>query len=450
MALFAKTGYNASIMETPTHHSSAPWYTKPVMLIIFGIVLLASITAGLLVRQHRSGKQSTAVNSSVKLYYNDGKTLLWQSGQDQGKNSGFISFVDGQLKKKYGADYQNQGEWRVTTTLDPQLQKVAEDQLSANADAMQRQNLKTSAFVAQTVGTGQVVSWVDNTLGEPKTTVQAKTMLGSLQIPFTYAAFMSKTGLALDATLEDVQKALPGYPCTNRDLKNGGNCMYNFDQRYMGPIPARQALAGARWVPTARAVVQTDAMTQNSGTPKITLDMTKKLGADAACYVDEALTKTTACYLAAALGDGYFSTPLAMTRAYATLANKGTKLEQTTMTEVSLNGKVRQAWKQSAGASVVSPEIAQSLTGALSDAGQSYITRKDAFVTPKGEPLATVGGFNNDGTLTSAVQYSDKYVAGFWGTLAPNSMQGSSMQQVALPVTSGWFNQASKLSLPAL
>jgi membrane peptidoglycan carboxypeptidase len=413
------------------------WRKKPGAVIVILIVIVAlSISAAAVFGRHAQPSVK-----AISLYYNDGKTLLWKTGQDKGNKVSFIDYVTEQLKAKYGADYANQGEWRVTTTLDNKLQKVAEDQVAQQTSALQKANIEKTAFVAEDPISGQVVSWLDNSIGEQQATVRSKTVVGTLQLPFTYAAFMDKTGKSTDTMLNDVQEKLPGYPCTSRNAPSqGGNCLYNFDQRYLGPVSVKQALAGGRLVPAVQAAVQTDGNNMIGATH--VSDMMKKMGSDSGCYLDAKAATKTDCYVSSSFGDGVLATPLSMTQAFATLANNGAKTEQATILQVFLNGQVKQSWRLPQPTQTISQPIANGLTASLSDASLSYITHKELF-DANGQPLAVVGGFNNDGTISSGVQYSAKYVAGFWAsTSKAGTVAGSPVQQTVLPVTHGWLSQA--------
>lgn len=425
--------------NTPyTQPTITPWYKKPLAVVaLFILILVIVVGLGLAIRGHQSPSMK-----AVKLYYSDGKTLVWQTGQDKGNKTSLIDYVDEQLQTKYGATYQDQGEWHVTTTLDSKLQKVAEDQVAEQTSALQKANIQKTAFVAEDATTGQVVSWIDNSLGEHQATVRSKTAVGTLQLPFTYAALMDKTRQGTDTMLKDTQEKIPGYPCTSRAAPTqGGNCLYNFDLRYLGPISIKQALAGGRLVPAAQAAAQIDG--DNVAGITHASSMMKKMGGDSACYANVEHDTKTDCYISSAFGDGVFATPLSMTQAFATLANGGAKAEQTTILQVSLNGQTRQNWRQLQPTQTVSKDIAAGLTASLSDPALSYITHKDLFTTTNGTPLATVGGFYNDGTLSSAVQYSSKYEAGFWATTSKSStVAGSPVQQTVMPVTHGWLSQA--------
>ena len=418
------------------------WYKQPITYVVFGILLVVSIIAGLMLNKsigaNGSGKGGSA---ALTLYYRDGSTVLWQTGQQPGELTDFIAAIQQQLKTKYGPNFQSEGTWKVTTTLDNSLQTVAKDQIDAQKSKLTAANTQQTAFVAEDVTNGQVVSWVDNAIGGQKPTVRSKTLVGGLQLPFTYAAYLENTGLSTDTILNDVQAKLPGYACNNiQPPQKGGNCLFNYDFLYKGPIALKAALAQGRNVPAAQAAADIDAKYNTAGGTNVSAT-TRKMGADAKCYFDDKHSQETQCYISSAFGEALYATPLGLTEAYATLANGGARPEQTTILKVTKDGQTRQEWRNLKPTQAISKDIASQLTAAASDPSLSYLPKKDLFTTKKGTSLATLSGLTNDGSTTSGMQYSSKYAAGFWG-MRPGATNKGTVAQDLLAVTHAWFEQA--------
>ena len=406
-------------------------------LNIFVIAVIICLIGGLYYHRHRT-QPVLLSKQSITLYYNDGKTVLWQStAANKTTPPAFAAYVESRLGAMYGSSYEAQGVWRVTTTLDQGLQAAAQKQLQLHANDFTTTSASTTAFAAENVTNGAIVAWISGPNAGEADNVRRPTDSGTLQLPFTYAAFLEHTPNATSTVLNDVLGPLPGWPCTNRELPaDGGNCLRNYDQQYDGPITLYQALAGQRLVPAA-------AEANQLGVDK-TLATATAMGENGKCYLDDGLSYPTQCYLSATLGDGLFAAPQSMLQAYATLANAGNKLPQITFSHITLNGKVKYSLKPPAPQRAISAATAKAITAILSDANANHPLAADGlFAARTGTKLAVVAGRTNYGEAASAVQFSDKYAAGFWATTgAIDRPFDGTPESITLPIVYNWMNAA--------
>jgi membrane peptidoglycan carboxypeptidase len=209
----------------------------------------------------------------------------------------FVLTAKENLEEKFGAETVQRGGWKVTTTLDLNLQGIAEEQVNKGMAQVRKQGGDTAAFVAEDVKTGQVVALVggsdfNNTDFGQNNYARIKLPPGSSFKPYDYVSLLeSSENFGAGSVLYDTQGALEGYPCTNKAApKNGGNCLHDYDLRYPGPITLRYALGGSRNVPAVKAMLL-------AGVDK-TIETAEKLGLESGykCYEDDALTVTTQCY----------------------------------------------------------------------------------------------------------------------------------------------------------
>src|SRR5690606_18082395 len=122
---------------------------------------------------------------------------------------------------------------------------------------------------------------------------------------------------------------LPGYPCTNKERpEDGGNCLWNYDFRFPGPMTIRYALGGSRNVPAVKSMLIT-------GVEK-TIKTAESMGLNSGynCYDDEMLTVPGASYASAAIGDGAFLKLDEHVNSYGTFSRLGNYIDKTYITKI--------------------------------------------------------------------------------------------------------------------
>ncbi len=401
------------------------------------IIAVAGICLYVLRRQVTPSKSNTPVatqiSPSVTLFYNDGKTVLWETKTPAkadtdlpDKAPDFVYAVRDELRKTYGETYYMQGAWEVTTTLDAVLQKHAEDAIAAQQAELTKRHVTSTTFIAEENSTGKVVSWV----GDAAMSIQP----GGTIKPFVYAAQIEhSTNTGAGTKVDDTQGPLDGYPCTNRNQPNvGGNCLWNYDWVYAGSMSLRYALGLQRNVPAVKSLISV-------GVPTF-MDTVKDLGVEHgySCYADATKSEKATCYQASGLGDGAYLRFADEVHAYGTLSNNGLKLPQTIISKTILNGSTKSEWKLSEGSRAVRPETAYIISDILSDKNASYLTGslKDNF-TAGSAKLGLALGVTNTADASNVVGFSSKYTAGFW---AGNTENKSLTTVMEVPVLSTWHS----------
>lgn len=465
--------------ETPTYVPQTPLVqnlppqspptqrkTTQLPLIVALILLLVVIVgAGLYWHRHQQASSAGSPSPSLTLYYSDGKTVLWQSPNSVASSPApeLVSYVQAQLHTDYGSNFMNKGSWAVTTTLNKSLQAAAEQVIKNQEVTLRGQGVGKAMFIGENVTNGHIESWVGSTINQSNTDdLQQLTNVGSLQLSFTYAAYLANTpGSSVNSTFDDAQMPLPGWPCTNKDFASGqANCLFDEDHLYLGPLSLYQALAKGRNVP---AVEATNAIGGSNAPPMTGINKViataNNVGSDGACYQPGSASFTkqtqTQCYDSAAIGDGLLATPQHTLQAYATLANGGNKLPQTVILKTTLNGKTVYAWAQQEATSVLSSKIAMDLEGVLSDANSCWLQTNKAMFTTKGGTKTAIAYGGSNSTATGDVQFTSTFAAIFWvegqklvnpsGASDGEALQGtlsSSMQTITTPITYDWFNAA--------
>ncbi|HUB93778.1 MAG TPA: hypothetical protein VMB52_04705, partial [Verrucomicrobiae bacterium] len=197
-----------------------PFTRIPVLIVL--IIIALAVLGAVVWFTHEQSRTTVSNNSSqtpsLTLYYSDGKTVLWHSGTSTTNNAApaFVVYIQAQLRARYGNNYLTKGNWAVTTTLNNSLQATAIKQVQTQQIALKQQKVNDAAFVAENITNGQMVSWVGNIDNQgTQDNTQTLTTVGSLQLPFTYATYLTDTPNTLDTTLDDAQMPLPGWPCTD-------------------------------------------------------------------------------------------------------------------------------------------------------------------------------------------------------------------------------------------
>jgi membrane peptidoglycan carboxypeptidase len=258
--------------------------------------------------------------------------------------------------------------------------------------------------------------------------------------------------------LYDTQGALPGYPCTNKqDPKQGGNCLQNYDFKYPGPLTLRYALGGSRNVPAVKSMLSSVPNDKSNGrvdsinkTISTASDMMANKYYQAKktkpynCYADEALTQTTQCYGAAAIGDGAFLHLDDHVNGLATLGRMGKAIPRTYIMKITdASHKTLYEWKQPQGKQAIKPDAAYIVNDMASDPKASYLPAGYKFHRYKGWNFAVKTGTTNDGYDGLMTSWSTKYAVVSWvGHHTRRVTLRSSMESLTAPMTRGFMEFA--------
>ena len=362
----------------------------------------------------------------------------------------FVLAAKNQLELDLTEVSYNRGGWKVITTLDLDLQKIAEEEVQDGIAQIERQRGNTAAFVAEDVETGQVVALVggadfgDKDRAGEVNFAQQKLPPGSSFKPYDYLALIESTENAgAGSVLFDTQGSIEGYPCTNKSRPNfGGNCLWDYDFRYPGPVTLRYSLGGSRNVPAVKAMLIAGVDT--------TIEMANRLGiydeeretGGYRCYADEELSIEAQCYGSSAIGDGAYLNLDKHVHAYATLSRNGNKIPQTYILKVEdSEGRVITEWEPSPGEQVVRDESAYIVADMMADPRASYMSRKNHDY--KGWDFSLKTGTTNDNKDGWLMGFSTKYAAGVWVGHHTGEVEMSGfMETMTQPIWNDWMQRA--------
>ena len=393
--------------------------------------------------------------------------------------------LDTQILPGDGTGSSKIGGWKVTTTLDLSLQSKAEQLVSSNLPNVQRLTggaADEEATVLENVPTGQVEALVGGTdfnnadHGEDNYASGILIPPGSSFKPYDYTTLINNNNnVGAGSVLYDTQGALPGYPCTNKALpKQGGNCLEDYDFIYPGPLTLRYAMGGSRNVPAVKAMLEavpndtssghTDSINKVISTASAMMAnpyaQSKNLSSYN-CYADEALTETTQCYGASAIGDGAFLHLDDHVNGLATLGRLGNAIPHTYILNITnASNKTIYQWKQPKGTQVVKADAAYIVDNMASDPSASYLPGSCSATTctslsqggykfqrDNGWDFAVKTGTTNNGFDGLMTSWSTQFAVVSWvGNHRRNvdlsAARGAAMETLTEPMTRGLMEAA--------
>ncbi len=358
----------------------------------------------------------------------------------------FVEFVKQYLADKYGEAAVLTNGYKVTTTLNYDLQAKAES--IANKYGLSNETNFTAKNVAAVIldpKTGQILSMVgsrdyfDKNIEGNFNVTLAHRQPGSTFKPFVYATAFQK-GYTPDTVVFDLPTEFQstctpeGKPINPNAVISSSTACYkpeNYDTKYVGPISLRNALAQSRNVPSIKTLYLAGM--------KDSLQTAKNMGI-------ESLSNDPNQYgLTLVLGGGEVSL-LDITNAYGTFANDGIKNKYTAILSVQdSNGNILEQYS-GRPQTILEPNIARSISDILSDNVAkipAYGASSPLFFP--GRQVASKTGTTNDSRDAWTIGYTPEVVVGTW---AGNNDNTPMVKQVAGMIVAPMWHEimASALS----
>jgi len=341
----------------------------------------------------------------------------------------FVFYVKEQLEETYGQYAAENGGLKVISTLDYDMQKIAEEEVLSGVDARgESYGFTNGALLAMDPKNGQVLAMVgskdyfDNDIdGQVNVTLRPR-QPGSSFKPIVYTAGFEK-GYTPNTILWDVNTEFPSGSGGTYSPKD-----YDFGER--GPLRVRSALQGSLNIPAVE-------MTYLVGVENL-LDFAERLG-----YTT--FEDRSRFGLSVGIGAGEV-TLLEHASAFATLANDGIRYESVSILRVEgPDGTVLEEWKEDAGEKVLDPNVTRMTSNVLSDnASRAYVFGESSYLQLGGRPVAAKTGTTNDFYDAWTMGYTPSLVAGVWvGNNQYVAMnRGADGSVVAAPIWNGFMKRA--------
>lgn len=430
----AESALLAALPKAPTYYS--PW---------------GSHMKELLARQKLILKKMLDLGKIYQSDYDNAfKAKLVFAAQGQAiKAPHFVMAAEDYLTQKYGEEMVQQGGLSVITTLDWNLQQIAE---KAVADgAAQNEKLyqgKNAALVAEDPKTGQILALVGSrdyfdtqNDGNFDVATQGLRQPGSSLKPFVYLTAFDK-GYAPDTVLFDVPTEFtaddPACPPIPDFDNNTSGCFHpqDFENSFAGPVPLRNALAQSINIPAVKLLYLTGVGDSVATAYKFGLTT---------------LTSPNLYGLSLVLGGGAVRL-IDLVGAYSVLSQDGVKRAQSMILEVrDYSGNILESYHDRSE-QVAGPQPVRLINSILSDADARtplFQNSMNLTVFP-GYDVALKTGTSNDYRDAWAIGYTPSFAAGVWAGNNDNSpMQrhGSSIL-AAVPIWHAFMSQALKNAPP--
>lgn len=343
----------------------------------------------------------------------------------------FVMYVKEYLEEKYGREAVENGGLTIHTTLDWNLQNVAQTVVRNGAFANAKKwNAENAALTAVDPQTGQILAMVgsrdffDTEIdGQVNVTIRDRQPGSSIK-PFVYlTAFMR--GFTPETILYDV----PTEFNTGSAQKYSPN---NYDGQFRGPIEMRYALPQSLNIPAVKTLYLVGI--QNA------IDTTKSLGITT-------LNDTDRYGLSLVLGGGEVKL-IDHTRAYATLGAGGIRHEMTALLRViDADRNLLEEYIPDSGVRVVDEKYVAMLSNILStNEYRAPVFGENNPFKFDGLPIAAKTGTTNEFRDGWAMGYSPTIAAGVWVGNNDNTPMrpGADGSVVAAPIWRAFMDEAIK------
>ncbi len=310
----------------------------------------------------------------------------------------FINYVRQLLEQQYGPDEVYKGGLKVYTTLDPQIQQIAEQEARKQIAQLKDKNVTNAAVVAADPRTGQIyallgsVNFLDQSIDGQVDVATSPRQPGSSIKPLNYVAALEK-GWTLATPILDAKTVFP----------NGSNpyIPVNYDGRYHGIVNPRIALANSLNIPAVRTLYYV-------GIPQF-IDTARQFGITT-------FSDPSQYGLSLTLGGGEVKL-IDLTGAYSVFANQGERVPLSPFLKiVDGQGQVIQDNTQAAeaGQKIIDPRYAYLISSVLSDNNARTMEFGPNSPLVLDRPVAAKTGTTDDFRDNWTLGYTPELVVGVW------------------------------------
>ena len=332
----------------------------------------------------------------------------------------FVFYVQNQLEEMFGEELLLKGGLTVTTTLDWELQELAQTVVTEEVEDVARYDISNGAALAMQPQTGEILAMVgskdyfDEAIGgQFNVAVDGLRQPGSAIKPITYLG-MIKRGFTPATMIMDVPTTFA------RNEQDKPYTPKNYDGQFRGPVSLRQSLGSSLNIPAVKSLATvgleeflTLAYEMGIETFEPTVDNLQRFG------------------LALTLGGGEVYM-LDLASAYSIFANGGLKVEPIAILKVTdSDGKVLFEHKQTQGKRVIEEGEAFLINHILSDNNARLLAFGPNSLLNTGRPIAVKTGTTNDMKDNWTIGWSREILVASW----VGNNDNSSMSYVASGIT---------------
>ncbi|HEX3630247.1 MAG TPA: transglycosylase domain-containing protein [Candidatus Dormibacteraeota bacterium] len=374
-----------------------------------------------MVRAHEISKAQATAAYAQKL------SLRPASNADNVKAPGFVHWVAAQLEKTYGNELLKNGGLTVVTSLDWNLQSIAEQQVRQKVLALQGQHVTDGSLVAVDPKTGGVLAMVgsagpDVPGGQYNMAVIPRQPGSSFKL-FTYTAAIESGKFTMASFVDDA-------PLSVRLADGSVYTPHNYDGSYHGWQPLPHALGNSLNIPAVKVELGT-------GIDKV-VDVARRMGVTT-------LTQPAASYQPSLTLGGYEVPLIDMAAGASTLAAQGVyRHPQGILRIAGHDGKTLFRYDPGKGSPALTPQVSFIMSQMLSDDSNRALEfgRNSDLVIP-GHQVAAKTGTTNDFRDNLTVGFTPDLAVAVWvGNADHSPMQHVSGIVGAAPIFHDFMTQA--------
>lgn len=365
--------------------------------------------------------------AQARTAYAQSLTLQKPSTSDDVKAPGFVHWVAAQLEKTYGDELLKNGGLTVVTSLDWNLQSMAERQVREKVMALQGQHVTDGALVALDPATGGVLAMVgsagaDVPGGQYNMAIIPRQPGSSFKI-FTYTAAIESQKFTMGSWVLD-------QPINVRLSDGSTYTPHNYDGRYHGWQPIPFALGNSFNIPAVKVELGT-------GIDHV-VDVARRMGV-------ETLTQPATSYQPSLTLGGYEVPLIDMAAGASTLAAQGTYRHPQGILSIVAQGQTLYRYDARTNQqAALSPQVSFIMADMLSnDRNRMLAFGSNSDLVIPGHHVAAKTGTTNDFRDNLTVGFTPNLAVAVWvGNADHTPMLHVSGIVGAAPIFHGFMTQA--------
>ena len=353
-------------------------------------------------------------------------TLQKPTSADDVKAPGFVHWVAAQVEKTYGEELLKNGGLTVITSLDWNLQSIAEQQVREKVAALQQQHVTDGALVAVDPKSGAVLAMVgsagpDVPGGQYNMAIIPR-QPGSAFKMFTYTAAIESGKFTMGSWIDDS-------PVQIRLADGSTYTPRNYDGSFHGWQPIPFALGNSLNVPAVKVEMGT-------GVDRV-VDVARRMGV-------ETLTQPASAYQPSLTLGGYEVPLIDMAAGASTLAAQGTyRHPQAILKIMAHDGTTLYRYAEGKGKAALTPQVSFIMADMLSnDRNRSLEFGRNSDLVIPGHHVAAKTGTTNDFRDNLTVGFTPNLAVAVWvGNADHTPMRNVSGIVGAAPIFHGFMTQ---------
>jgi penicillin-binding protein 1C len=332
----------------------------------------------------------------------------------------FVFYVQSQLEEMFGEELLMKGGLNVNTTLDWELQELAQTVVTEEVEAVEKYQISNGAVLALQPQTGEILAMVgskdyfdEEIDGQFNVVVSGLRQPGSAIKPITYLG-MIRRGFTPATMIMDVETTFA------RNEVEKPYTPKNYDGQFRGPVSLRQSLGSSLNIPAVKSLAT------------VGLEEFLSLAYEMGLQTFEPTPANLQRFgLALTLGGGEVYM-LDLAGAYSIFANGGRKVEPIAILKVEDNdGRVLFEHKETQGKRIIEEAEAFLINHILSDNDARLLAFGANSLLNTGRPIAVKTGTTNDMKDNWTIGWSSEILVATWVGNSDNS----SMSYVASGIT---------------